>query len=235
MSSSVSYTLTQMTEALQNWCEDTGTEFTSTIPELIRLGESRVATDLNIEIFDRTVVTTAVPGQPEQAVKGPRCQGVRSVWIRDPADTDPGPPIVITEQGPYRYLEQRSLDWCRDYVPDLEEGEPLYYAELDEDALYLVPVPDDEYRVFARIITAPESLTDVGDPDEDTTWLSRNAGDLLLWGTLIGTDKYLKSDNTIQEMWMAEYQRLLEVRRVLLRNVIRSEYHPVKPAAKAVE
>lgn len=234
MSNTVSYTYGELVAEIQNWCEDEGTEFTATLPRLIALGESRVMTDLNIEVLDRIIEADLTPGNPVQPIKGADWQGTRSLWIRDPrVQTDPGPPPVFGPQtGNIRYLEPRSLEWCREYWPDPDEqAEPLYYAELEEDSYYLVPTPDDNYRAFARIITNPGGLTEAN----QTTWLATNMGDLLLWSCLLHSDKYLKSDEALQQSWLERYMTTLEVRRVTMRSVIRSEYAPVRNAARTVE
>ena len=55
MSSSISFTYNQLIAELQAILEEASAEYVTDLPTLVKLGESRVTTDLNFEIFDRVV------------------------------------------------------------------------------------------------------------------------------------------------------------------------------------
>ena len=222
MSTSTSFTYDTLIAALQAWCEDNGAEFTTNIQTIVSLGESRLCNDLNFEIFDRIVspAPTMTINQFVQTIKGANWQGTRSIFIRAPGPTGPKIPLY-----------KRTYSYCADYQPDITAtGQPKYYAELTETDYFVTPAPSLAYVVELRQIQPPEQLTAAN----QNTWLGTNAGDLLLYACLIASENFLQSEENYIEAWKKEYQPLLEVRRLTLRDQIRSQYEPIKPAAGPV-
>jgi hypothetical protein len=89
MPTTTSFTYDELIAALADWLEETSEEWTDNINKIVSLGESRLMTDLNFEIFDRVVGGTLTPGQFVQAIKPSDWQGTRSLHLRDaggPAD-----------------------------------------------------------------------------------------------------------------------------------------------------
>lgn len=89
MGTSTSFSYDELVAALGDWLEETSEQWTDNINKIISIGESRLATDLNFEIFDRVVGGILTPGQYVQAIKPSGWQGTRSLHLRDaggPAD-----------------------------------------------------------------------------------------------------------------------------------------------------
>lgn len=220
MSSTTSFNFTELSTALQAWLEDSGTEFTGNIETIISLGESRLATDLNFEIFDEVSTAALTPAVREQPIKPALLQGTRSIHLRDVGGT-----------GLLRYLRLRTYEYCADFAPDISvQAEPIFYAELDELNWYMVPTPDVAYQAVIRAIVPPEALT-VGTP---TSWMGSNAGDVLFYACLMSSEEFLKSKDRAAE-WKQSYAELLPMRKVELRRQIRSDYNPVRAGATPVQ
>lgn len=89
MPSSISFTYDELIAALGAWLEESSEEFVANQNRIVALGESRLATDLNFEIFDRVIGGSLTAGQYVQAIKPSDWQGTRSLHLRDaggPAD-----------------------------------------------------------------------------------------------------------------------------------------------------
>jgi hypothetical protein len=225
MSTSASYTYTELLAAIQDWVDDDSAPFVARLPNIISLAESRVATDLNLELLERVTTGALTPSSRTQAILDADVQAVRSINIRDSGGT-----------GVFRPLRMRTFEYLLDYAPDdTVLGEPRFWAYRAEGATVITdidvaPVPDDSYEYTIRSLGPPEALS----AENENTWIGDNAGDLLLWQALFLAESWLKSDQAGR--WQQMYTDLLATRRVILREVIRSgDYNFIKPAPKVVD
>jgi hypothetical protein len=83
MPSSTSFSYDDLIAALEAWLEESSAEFVANQNRIVSLGESRLATDLNFEIFDRVIGGSLTAGQYVQAIKPSDWQGTRSLHLRD--------------------------------------------------------------------------------------------------------------------------------------------------------
>jgi hypothetical protein len=70
-------------------------------------------------------------------------------------------------------------------------GLPKYYALFDDNSFLLAPTPDQTYTFELHYKYRPASLTTTS--GTDTTWLSDNAPDAILYGTLVEAANFLKN------------------------------------------
>ena len=85
----------------------------------------------------------------------------------------------------------RKYEYLKNYWPDSTQTDvPLYYADTDWDHWYLAPTPAQAYNFevlyYERI--APLSSTN------QTNWLTQNAPNAMLFGTLLQAMPFLKND-----------------------------------------
>ena len=83
MPTSTSFSYDDLIAALGAWLEESSEEFVDNQNRIVSLGESRLATDLNFEIFDRVEIGQLTAGQFVQAIKPGTWQGTRSLHLRD--------------------------------------------------------------------------------------------------------------------------------------------------------
>ncbi len=220
MASSTSFTYNLLIAELQRVLEEASAEYVADLPVLVSLGESRLNTDLNLEIFDRVVTGALTADVFVQPIKPSTWQGTRSLHIRDVGGT-----------GLRRFLQRRTYEWCLDFEPDESvTAEPIYYAEYTETEVFVVPAPVLTHGFELRQIQAPTALT-VGNQN---SWLGDNAGDLLLYACLISSEEFLKSDQGEIDVWKKTYGELTTARKLELRRQWRGDYSPVKEAARTV-
>jgi hypothetical protein len=96
----------------------------------------------------------------------------------------------------YSYLLFKHVSFIRDYTPNASTtGLPKYYALFDDNTFILGPTPDSTYTVELHYKYRPASLT--AGADSGTTWISDNAPDALLYGTLVEAATFLKAPEEI--------------------------------------
>ena len=85
----------------------------------------------------------------------------------------------------------RKYEYLKNYWPDDTQGDvPLFYADTDWEHWYLAPTPAENYSFevlyYERI--SPLSSTN------QTNWLTQNAPNAMLFGTLLQAMPFLKND-----------------------------------------
>ena len=85
----------------------------------------------------------------------------------------------------------KHVSFIRDYTPNASTtGETKYYALFDDNTFILAPTPASDYSFELHYKYRPASLT--AGSDSGTTWLSTNAPDAMLYGTLVEAATFLK-------------------------------------------
>lgn len=97
----------------------------------------------------------------------------------------------ITVNGKKQPVLLRKYEYLKNYWPDTTQtSNPLYYADIDWEHWYLAPTPDQNYVMevlyYERI--APLSSTN------QTNWITQNAPNAMLFGTLLQAMPFLKND-----------------------------------------
>jgi hypothetical protein len=212
---SISFTYTQLNAALQSWEAEDDSNFVSEIPTFIGKAELRTLRDLNLTIFDAE--------DSSATVQGNRLVAKDASWFvtRD---------LYIIVSGAHVRLEEKTKSYCLEYAPVVAtEGVPEYFYEASDTDWYVVPTPNGVYTVAALIGSRPAGLA----PANDETWLGNNCGDLLHALAMKEAALYLKQ-GAKEVLWETEYQKALATARLELRDLIRSDYTPVKSAAQRI-
>ena len=103
---------------------------------------------------------------------------------------------VIDSSSNYNYLLLKQVSFIRDYTPNASTtGQPKYYAEFDNNTFIVAPTPDSTYEVELHYYYRPASLTST--TGSETTWLSENAPNAMLYGSLVEACTYLKNYESI--------------------------------------
>lgn len=221
MATTTSFTYNTLIAQLQEHLEEGAAEFITSLPIIVSLGESRLYTDLNFEVFDRVSTAPLTPGAFVQAVKSATWQGTRTLHLRD-----------VGGGGVRRFLQRRTYEYCLDFEPDESAtAEPIYFSEFTELAWFFTPAPDVAYVLERREQVTPDALTVAN----QNTWLGDNAGDLLLESCLIASEEFLKTEQPDIDKWKQSYAETMPTRRLELRRNIRGDYSPIKNAARTAE
>jgi len=174
----MSWTLSTLKTAIQDYSESTETSFVTNLPNFIKTTEERILKSVQLDDFIKNVTGQATPSSP---------------YLGSPTDYLSSFSLaVIDSSSNYNYLQLKHPSFIRDFTPaSSTTGLPKYYAEFDENTFILAPTPDTTYTFELHYFFRPSSLTSAG--DSGTTWLSDNAPNALLYGSLTEAMVYLKN------------------------------------------
>ena len=178
-------TFTELKDAVADWLGRS--DLTDRIPDFITLAEARLNRDLRIRPMEVRSSMETTSGQRYFNLPGGYLQ-MRNMQM----NTNP-----IT---PLEYITPEMLD--RLYGSDTT-GKPRAYT-LIGDEIQLAPVPDSDYTVEMAFY---EKFTPLGDGTSGTVtnnWLTLNAPDVLLYGSLLEAEPFIKNDERIA-LWLNAY------------------------------
>jgi hypothetical protein len=93
------------------------------------------------------------------------------------------------------WLEQRDTTFIDEYnVNRSDTGKPKYYANWDQNTIMVAPTPDSAYEIELWYNKTPDHLSS----SNTTTWLSTNAPEVLIYGTVSEAFSYLKNPPYVQ-------------------------------------
>jgi|DEB0MinimDraft_3_1074331.scaffolds.fasta_scaffold00344_22 hypothetical protein len=196
-------TYSEMSTAIQQYCQNSETSFVSNIPNFIISAEDKIfaAVDLPSKWKSEDSLMT-VQDQAEYQLENGAID-VLSVRITENVVASQS---VGVEFGPVRYLLQKDYDFMLEAYPGsstaITSGVPKYYAISDakvnssEPALdiRLGPIPsaaDHQMTITYYGKTSSDSLT-TSPSSTDGTWLSVMFPDVLLYGSLVQAYTYMK-------------------------------------------
>ena len=174
----MSWTYSNLKTAIQDYLESTETSFVSNIDNFITTTEERILKGVQLDVFKKNVTGTATATSP---------------YLGSPSDfLAPFSLAVLDASSNYNYLLLKQVSFIRDFSPNASTtGTPKYYAEFDQDTFILAPTPASNLTFELHYFYRPSSLTSAG--DTGTTWLSENAPNALLYGSLVEACTYLKN------------------------------------------
>lgn len=163
------------------------------IPTFITLCEFEIAQQIKTLGQQQVVESTFSAANPVVA-KPARWRKTVSMSLFDPV-TNKRQPILL-----------RKYEYLRTYWPDPAETErPLYYADYDYDHWLVAPTPDTDYSFEVLYYERIEPLSSTN----QTNWLTRNAPNAMLYGTLLQAMPYLKNDQ--RQIFQQKYQEAMQV------------------------
>ena len=174
----MSWTYSNLKTAIQDYLESTETSFVSNIDNFITTTEERILKGVQLDVFKKNVTDTATATSP---------------YLGSPSDfLAPFSLAVLDASSNYNYLLLKQVSFIRDFTPNASTtGTPKYYAEFDQNSFILAPTPASNLTFELHYFYRPSSLTSAG--DTGTTWLSENAPNALLYGSLVEACTYLKN------------------------------------------
>jgi len=88
----------------------------------------------------------------------------------------------------------RKYEYLTNYWPNnTSTSAPLFYADTDWDHWYIAPTPDQAYNFEVLYYERLPPLSSTN----QTNWLTRNAPNVMLYGTLLQAMPYLKNDQRV--------------------------------------
>ena len=122
--------------------------------------------------------------------------------------------MQITTANYKEFLEFKDVNYLQEYNNSVAiQTTPKYYGIFDVDNFILSPTPNLAYDVELHYYYRPASIT--AGLASGTTWLSENAPNALLYGSLVEAYTYMKGEQDMLQLYeqrfAQEIQRLKDL------------------------
>ena len=194
------FTNSSLKTAIQDYLDNSETTFTNNLDNFIQTTEERILKAVQLPVFRKNVTGSVTASD---------------TYLAAPDDfLAPYSLAVLDGSNNYSYLLLKHVSWIRDYTPAVATtGEPLYYAIFDNDSFILAPTPNSNYSVELHYYYRPNSLTTVSSSSQ--TWLSENAPNAMLYGSLVEGAVFMKSDPQTIALYDSKFQEALGMLKLL--------------------
>jgi hypothetical protein len=177
----MSFTLATLKSTVQDYCETAETTFVAELDTFIKEAEERILKNVSLPVFRKNVEGIGTSGNP---------------YLSTPSDFLASYSLALIISNEYTYPLLKHVSFIRDYTPNPSTTGPTkYYALFDDTTFLLGPTPAANYSYQLHYKYRPASLTTTS--GTDTTWLSDNAPDALLYGTLAEAATFLKTPEEV--------------------------------------
>lgn len=190
----MSFTYTQLQDAIKDFAENEETSFVNNLPVFIRSAEDRIFALVDLELFRKNATGTLTNNDP---------------FLSVPSDYLASFSLQITTSGSEEFLLQKDVNFVQQYHLDFgSNAVPKYYAIYDVDNFILGPTPDQAYTVELHYYYRPSSLT--AGAGTGTSWLSENAPNALLYGSLVEAYTYMKGEADMMQLYEQRFAQELQ-------------------------
>ena len=183
---------TELTAAIKDYTNNTGTEFTAAIPTFIKQTEQRIYRSVNLPVNRKNVAGTMTDG---------------NAYLEMPTDFLFPLSLSITSSSNQIFLLNKDANFIRSTYPNAStEGTPKYYGVFDSTTFIVGPTPDASYVTELHYYYQPASIVDTS-----PSWLGTNADTVLLYGSLVEAYTYMKGDADMMQLYQQRYQEALDL------------------------
>tara|TARA_R100000231_G_scaffold80785_1_gene62078 strand:+ start:1378 stop:2025 length:648 start_codon:yes stop_codon:yes gene_type:complete len=185
----MSFTFDQLKQAIQDYTQNTETTFVNNLDEFIRSAEQRIFTTCDLEIFRKNQTGSTTAGNQ---------------FLQVPSDYLASFSLSALNSSSKEFLEQKDVNYVQSFNPNSSTtGTPRYYAVFDIENFILAPTPDSVYTMELHYYYRPNSLT--SGSGSGTTWLSTNAPNAMLYGTLVEAYTFMKGEKDLMDLYNGRF------------------------------
>ncbi len=189
----MSFTFAQLKTAIQDFAENTETSFVTNLPVFIRAAEERIFKLVDLENFRKNVSASMTTSNR---------------FLQAPSDFLASFSLSIEVSSSKKFLLQKDVNFLQEYWPNSSlTGEPEFYALFDDSNFLIAPTPDSGYSVEVHYYYRPASLT--AGAESGTTFLSVNAPNAILFGSLVEAYIYMKGEQDVLAMYEKRFEEAL--------------------------
>jgi hypothetical protein len=195
----MSFTYAQLETAIQDFTENSETSFVNNLPVFIRGAEDRIFTLVDLELFRKNATAQLTVGDP---------------YLSVPTDYLAPFSFQIITTNYKEFLENKDVNFVQQYAVDAGiNTTPKYYSVFDVNNFIVGPTPNLAYDVELHYYYRPASIT--AGAASGTSWLSENAPNALLYGSLVEAYTYMKGEADMLQLYeqrfAQEVQRLKDL------------------------
>ncbi len=190
----MSFTYSQLKQAIQDYTENDETSFVTNLPIFIRQAEERILKNVQLSLFRKNVSGTLSSSNK---------------YLACPSDfLAPFSLSFVDSNSDHQFLEFKDTDFVQTFTPNpATTGNPRYYAVFDINNFILGPTPSANSTVELHYFYRPTSLT--AGADSGTTWLSENAEIAMLYGSLLEAYTYMKGEADLVALYEKRFAEAL--------------------------
>lgn len=192
-------TYSELKSLIQDYLQNTETSFVSNINNIIKQAEERILKTVKLPVFRKNVEGSLALGNK---------------YLATPTDFLDNFSLSITNSSEQSFLLFKDVNFIREAYPNASTtGIPKHYALFDDTTFIVGPTPNAAFTVELHYFYRPASLT--AGADSGTTWLSTNARNALLYGSLIEGYMYMKGDADLMNQYEKRYLESISRLKVL--------------------
>jgi hypothetical protein len=186
-------TYAELKSLVQNYLENTETTFVSDLPKIIEQAEVRILKTVKLPVFRKNVEGTVTSGNK---------------YLNTPSDFLDNFSLTITNSDNQEFLLFKDVNFIREAYPNASTtGVPKHYALFDNTTFILGPTPNATFVAELHYFYKPTSIT--AGAESGTTWLSTNAENALLYGSILEAYVYMKGDLALMQVYEKRYEQAL--------------------------
>lgn len=180
----------ELTQAIQDYTQNTETSFVSNIPNFVRQAEERIYASVEMPAVRKNATATLTSGNQ---------------YLGKPSDFISPHSLAVSNGTEWTFLINKDVNFIREAYPNASTtGFPKYYAEFTETAFVLGPTPNGNYNCELHYFYQPESIVTAS-----TSWVGDNYESALLYGSLIEAYTYMKGDPDLIKLYQDRYREAL--------------------------
>jgi hypothetical protein len=184
-------TYNSLTSIVLQYLERSDTAVVNAIPTFITLAEFEIAQEIKTLGQLQLVQSQLTVGNP---VLQKPARWRKTVSMNYTDATGNKNPLLL-----------RKYEYLTNYWPDsASTSAPLYYADTDWDHFFIAPTPDQSYAFELLYYERLLPLSSVN----QTNWLTQNAPNAMLFGTLLQAVMFLKNDQ--RTIFEQKYQEAIQ-------------------------
>ena len=185
-------TYDSLTTDITKYLERNDTAVVQQIPQFIMLAEFEIAQQIKTLGQQQVVESTMTVGNP--IIQKP------ARWRKTTSMN------LTTQSGEIQPIYLRKYEYLRSYSPNVSSTDtPLYYADYNYDNWIVAPTPDFAYAFEVLYYERIQPLSS----ETQTNWLTQNAPNAMLYGTLLQAMPFLKNDQ--RQIFQQKYTEAMQV------------------------
>ena len=199
---------TQLTNALCDYTQNFDTDFVDNIPVFVQQAEERIFNTVQFPALRKNQYSLITANNKYISLPNDFLSVFSLALVTGVTNAN-------LDTGTYEYLINKDVNFIRQAYPAPNStGEPKYYALFGptilnsaittELSLILGPTPDAGYYVELHYFYYPTSIVSAG-----TSWLGDNYDPVLLYGSLVEANTFMKGEADMTALYNTKYTEAL--------------------------
>jgi len=199
---------TQLTDAICDYTQNFDTDFVNNIPVFVEQAEERIFNTVQFPALRKNQYSAITANNKYVSLPNDFLSVFSLALVTGVTNLD-------LDTGTYEYLLNKDVNFIRQAYPSPNDtGEPKYYALFGptilnsaittELSLILGPTPDATYYVELHYFYYPVSIVTAG-----TSWLGDNYDPVLLYGSLVEANTFMKGEADMTALYNGKYTEAL--------------------------